>query len=348
MILEILKAGLLALEDYVGKHILTCLVPAFLLAGAIVSFINRSLIIKYLGSSASKHKAFFLSSISAIFLAACSCTIIPVASGLYYGGASVGAAFIVLWVAPAANILSLIYTGNILGSQLLISRIVSAFIMAWAVGYVMNSFFRVKDKFEFSEAMESPGEKIIQRDELILIFLILLSLLAPNYLGAGRTYLQKVLIWLILTLIMVLYAVFKISKEKTKAWLFETWFFVRLIFPFLLVGVFIVGVIGSLIPKIWVERWLGGNSLSSSFFATMLGAVSYFATLTEAPFVDTLMKMGMGKGPALALLLTGPGISLPNWIVVARVFGIKKALVYVPLIILLGTFTGWFFGNFIF
>ena len=172
MILEILKAGLLALEDYVGKHILTCLVPAFLLAGAIVSFINRSLIIKYLGSSASKHKAFFLSSISAIFLAACSCTIIPVASGLYYGGASVGAAFIVLWVAPAANILSLIYTGNILGSQLLISRIVSAFIMAWAVGYVMNSFFRVKDKFEFSEAMESPGEKIIQRDELILIFLI--------------------------------------------------------------------------------------------------------------------------------------------------------------------------------
>ncbi|CUS85377.1 hypothetical protein JGI16_108010 [Candidatus Kryptonium thompsonii] len=241
MILEILKAGLLALEDYVGKHILTCLVPAFLLAGAIVSFINRSLIIKYLGSSASKHKAFFLSSISAIFLAACSCTIIPVASGLYYGGASVGAAFIVLWVAPAANILSLIYTGNILGSQLLISRIVSAFIMAWAVGYVMNSFFRVKDKFEFSEAMESPGEKIIQRDELILIFLILLSLLAPNYLGAGRTYLQKVLIWLILTLIMVLYAVFKISKEKTKAWLFETWFFVRLIFPFLLVGVFIVG-----------------------------------------------------------------------------------------------------------
>ncbi|CUS85388.1 Predicted permease, partial [Candidatus Kryptonium thompsonii] len=107
-------------------------------------------------------------------------------------------------------------------------------------------------------------------------------------------------------------------------------------------------VIGSLIPKIWVERWLGGNSLSSSFFATMLGAVSYFATLTEAPFVDTLMKMGMGKGPALALLLTGPGISLPNWIVVARVFGIKKALVYVPLIILLGTFTGWFFGNFIF
>ena len=91
----------------------------------------------------------------------------------------------------------------------------------------------------------------------------------------------------------------------------------------------------------------GRNSLSASFFATLLGSVTYFATMTEAPFVDTLMKLGMGKGPALALLLTGPGISLPNWLAVAKVFGVKKALVYVPVIIITGTLMGWFFGNFI-
>jgi len=79
----------------------------------------------------------------------------------------------------------------------------------------------------------------------------------------------------------------------------------------------------------------------------MIGAVSYFATMTEAPFVDTLMKLGMGKGPALALLLTGPGLSLPNWIAIARVFGLKKSVVYVITIVILGTFVGWFFGNFI-
>jgi hypothetical protein len=76
----------------------------------------------------------------------------------------------------------------------------------------------------------------------------------------------------------------------------------------------------------------------------MFGAVTYFATMTEAPFVDTLMSLGMGKGPALALLLTGPGISLPNWLAIARVFGTKKALVYVPTIIVLGTLVGWLAG----
>jgi len=87
--------------------------------------------------------------------------------------------------------------------------------------------------------------------------------------------------------------------------------------------------------------------MAASFFATLIGAVSYFATMTEAPFVDTLMKLGMGRGPALALLLTGPGLSLPNWIAIARVFGIKKSFVYVITIIMVGTFVGWFFGNYV-
>lgn len=74
----------------------------------------------------------------------------------------------------------------------------------------------------------------------------------------------------------------------------------------------------------------------------------YFATMTEAPFVDTLLKLGMGKGPALALLLTGPGMSLPNMLAIAKVFGVKKAGVYILLVMILGTLVGWFFGNFIF
>ena len=105
--------------------------------------------------------------------------------------------------------------------------------------------------------------------------------------------------------------------------------------------------IGYLLPEAWIREWLGGNSLSANFLATVIGAVSYFATMTEAPFVDTLMGLGMGKGPALTLLLTGPGLSLPNWLAIARVFGIRQALVYVPTIIVLGTLIGWLFGNFI-
>ena len=83
------------------------------------------------------------------------------------------------------------------------------------------------------------------------------------------------------------------------------------------------------------------------FLAPLIGAATYFATMTEAPFVHTLMGLGMGKGPALALLLTGPGVSLPNWQAIARVFGLKMAFVCVPVIIVSGTLAGWFFGNFV-
>jgi len=112
--------------------------------------------------------------------------------------------------------------------------------------------------------------------------------------------------------------------------------------------VFIVGVIGKLLPQEVIKMWLGGSGIRASWLATVLGQIMYFATMTEAPFVDTLMKLGMGKGPALALLLTGPGMSLPNMLAIAKVFGIKKAAVYILLVMILGTFVGWFFGNFVF
>ncbi len=128
----------------------------------------------------------------------------------------------------------------------------------------------------------------------------------------------------------------------------ETWWFVRLIVPLLLAGVFIVGIIGALLPEAWVEAWLGGGSLRASFLATIIGSVSYFATLTEAPFIHTLMGLGMGPGPALALLLTGPGASLPNLLVVARIFGLKKATVYYVTIVVLGTLGGFLAGSLFF
>ena len=128
----------------------------------------------------------------------------------------------------------------------------------------------------------------------------------------------------------------------------ETWWFVKSIFPLLLLGVFLVGIIGKLIPEEWIRKYLGGEGIKQSFLATLIGAITYFATLTEAPFVHTLMKLGMGKGPALALLLTGPGISLPNWLAIGKVFGFKKILIYIPLIVILGTLIGWIAGILIF
>ncbi|MCX7981891.1 MAG: permease [Syntrophales bacterium] len=345
---ELLLAGIIALKDYVATHVLTCLVPAFLLAGGMVAFINQEAILNSLGRKASKIKSFSLASIASFFVAACSCTVIPVSAGLYFSGAAIGVSFIVLWVAPSANILSLIYTGHILGLEMVLARVVSSITMAFVVGWVMTVAFPQQEAA--AEEIEEPQKesRILTKKHLIFLLLIVLSLLLPNYIGQTGPYSLKLIIWALVTAVMVLFALRSLTKEEIKSWLRESWWFVKMIFPLLLGGVFLVGVIGKLLPDAWIRTWLGGNGLIPSFLATLIGAISYFATMTEAPFVDTLMKLGMGKGPALALLLTGPGLSLPNWIAIARVFGVKKSVIYVVTIVILGTFVGWLFGNFIF
>jgi len=340
---QLLLAGLSALKEYIALHVLTCLVPAFLLAGAIVSFVSRQTIIGYLGSAASKIKSFAIAGSGSFFVSVCSCTVIPVASGIYQGGAGIGPAFILLWVAPAANILALVYTGSILGPGMVAARLVAALSMSFVVGAVMLFAFR-KEEQQRALTIQTTGGKVMTKKDIVLLLMLVATLLAPNYAVRGGSYLAKVYVWAGVTAVAALYAWRVKTRDEIKGWLKESWWFVRTIFPLLLAGVFIVGIIGTVLPPEWIETWLGGAGLRQSFLATMIGAVTYFATMTEAPFVDTLMGLGMGKGPALALLLTGPGISLPNWLAIGRVFGFKKALVYIPTIIILGTFVGWVAG----
>ncbi|MBN1152142.1 MAG: permease [Dehalococcoidia bacterium] len=343
MLLNLIEGGLYALKDYIALHVLTCLIPAFLLAGGIVTFISREAIIGYLGAAARRLQSFGIAAGGSFFVAACSCTVIPVSSGIYYGGAGIGAAFIILWVAPAANILALTYTGSILGGAMVAARLVSALLMSVVVGAVMAYAFR-KEESTRTSTIEQKGGPLMERKSLVLLVLLVIWLLSPNYLVIQGPYWQKVVVWAIGLVAVAAYVAKNYSREIVNDWMRETWWFVRQIFPLLLAGVFIVGVVGALLEPAWVQAALGGEGLRQSFLATLIGAISYFATMTEAPFVDTLMDLGMGKGPALSLLLTGPGLSLPNWLAIARVFGRKKAMVYVPTIVVLGTLVGWVAG----
>jgi uncharacterized membrane protein YraQ (UPF0718 family) len=347
-LLGLIYAGLDALKDYIALHVVTCLIPAFLLAGAMVTFISKETIIYYLGAAAHKIKSFALASGGSFFVAACSCTVIPVSGGLYYGGAGIGPAFIVLWVAPAANILAIVYTGAILGSEMVILRILSALVMAFVVGWVMSFVFRREEAQRVKMDFNQGSKKIVAGKDIILLLLVVATLLAPNYLVQKGPYLHKIYVWAVGMVIIAVYT-FKVKPfEEIRQWMRETWWFVRIIFPLLLGGVFVVGVIGKLLPQQWVENWLGGSGVFASFLATVIGQIMYMATMTEAPFVHKLMGLGMGKGPALALLLTGPGMSLPNILAIMKVFGFKKGIVYVLLLTVLGTLVGWFTGNFIF
>ena len=140
------------------------------------------------------------------------------------------------------------------------------------------------------------------------------------------------------------------NTDETRGWLDSSWGFAKQILPLLFAGVLVAGALlgrpeqEGLIPSYWIERLVGGNSLQASLFASVVGAFMYFATLTEVPILQGLLGAGMGKGPALALLLAGPALSLPNMLVIRSVLGTRKTVVYVLLVVCAATATGLLFG----
>lgn len=140
------------------------------------------------------------------------------------------------------------------------------------------------------------------------------------------------------------------SDGEMQDWFSASWTFAKQIMPLLLIGVLVSGFLlgrpgqEGLIPSSWIVRLVGGNSLASNLFASVVGAFMYFATLTEVPILQGLIGSGMGKGPALALLLAGPALSLPSMLVIRSVMGTKKTIVYVSLVIIMATITGMIYG----
>ncbi|MFA5443346.1 MAG: permease, partial [Bacteroidales bacterium] len=142
---------------------------------------------------------------------------------------------------------------------------------------------------------------------------------------------------------------------ENREWTLSAWAFAKQIMPLLAVGVVTAGfLLGSthddvaipgVIPNEWVQWAVGGNSLLSNFFASIVGAFMYFATLTEVPIIQGLLASGMGKGPALALLLAGPSLSLPNMLVIRGVMGTQKTIIYVVLVVIMATISGLVFGG---
>jgi uncharacterized membrane protein YraQ (UPF0718 family) len=136
------------------------------------------------------------------------------------------------------------------------------------------------------------------------------------------------------------------AKDELRLWMSNTWGFAKMLVPLLYGGVFVVGFISVLLPEKQVAQWVGDNSLRSNLVASVIGAFWYFATLTEIPITQALMGLGMHKGPVLTLLLAGPALSLPSIIVLFKVMGYKKTIVFTSLVIVMSAIVGMFFGAF--
>ena len=346
---------------YAREHVLLCLVPAFFIAGAISVFVSQAAVIKYFGAKANKFLAYSVASISGTILAVCSCTVLPLFSGIYKRGAGLGPATAFLYSGPAINVLAIILTARILGWELGLARAIGAILFSVVVGFLMHLIFLKEERARHAEGDFQFGQeeetKPLWKTSLYLAsmvgILVFANWVKPQAGGSGAwafIYNTKwVITGLFLTaLIFMLIKWFK--KPELTGWVNATWGFAKQIMPLLLIGVVVAGFLlgrpghEGLIPSWIVEKAVGGNSLWANFFASIVGAFMYFATLTEVPILQGLIGSGMGKGPALALLLAGPALSLPNMLVIRGVIGTKKTIVYVSLVVVMATISGMFFG----
>ncbi len=357
-----LLEAFLMLQEYVREHVLLCLIPAFFIAGAIANFLSQGAIIKYFGAQANKVLSYAVASVSGTILAVCSCTVLPLFAGIYKKGAGIGPATAFLYSGPAINILAIILTARILGLGIGIARAAGAIVFAVVIGLLMHLIFIKDEKNRDTDpefALPEDDKKARSIWQTVLYFFTMIAIIVFVNWGKDESmplwsiiYKSKYIITgaFLLSLMYMILSWFK--KEELKEWTASTWIFAKQILPLLFAGVmaagFLLGRPGheGIIPSKWVARLVGGNSLRSNLFASVVGAFMYFATLTEVPILQGLLGSGMGRGPALALLLSGPALSLPNMLVIRSVLGTQKTIVYVVLVVIMATFSGMFFGHF--
>lgn len=397
--------GLLLSQDYARQHVLLCLVPAFFIAGAIGAFLSQAAVMRYLGAGAPKPVAYGTAAVSGTVLAVCSCTVLPLFSGIHKMGAGLGPATAFLYSGPAINVLAIVLTASVLGWQLGLARAVGAVLFAVAVGLAMHGIFRREEKQrQVTAAAELPVEersRPLWQNALFLASLVAILVFANwgrpqtdaglwwqiwahkwQLTGLAALALAAILVrglglawWKVAavgvpTLMLALLVpgvpevafgaavaglalVLQREGGELGAWLAGSWDFAKRILPVLFAGVFVAGVVlgrpghEGLLPSAWVETAVGGEGLVPTLFAAVAGALMYFATLTEVPILQGLLGSGMSQGPALALLLAGPALSLPNMLVVATVLGWRKTLTYVGLVVTFSTLAGLVYGNLI-
>jgi uncharacterized membrane protein YraQ (UPF0718 family) len=348
-------------KSYAREHVLLCLVPAFFIAGAISVFVSKASVVKYLGAKANKIVAYGVASVSGAILAVCSCTVLPLFAGIYKMGAGLGPATAFLYSGPAINVLAIILTARILGIELGIARGVGAILFSIIIGFLMHLIYRKEEVERTNGQMQMPevdsGRTLWQN---VIYFAAMVGILVfANWAKPTQQtglwhviYSAKWFITGIFGVLLVIVFILWFKKSEFNPWLNSTWSFAKQILPLLLFGVLVAGFLlgrpghEGVIPSAWVSKAVGGNSIRANLFASVAGAFMYFATLTEVPILQALIGNGMGKGPALALLLAGPALSLPNMLVIRSVLGTKKTIVFVSLVIVMATISGIIFGTF--
>ncbi|MBW9222151.1 permease [Methanothermococcus sp. SCGC AD-155-C09] len=342
--------------DYLSINRVIAITLSFLMAGGISVLINKRFILKYFGPNTPKRISYLIAAISGCVLAVCSCTILPLISSLYKRGGSIGPITTLLFSAPAINVLAVFYSAAVFGWDIGFLRALYAIAFSVIIGLTMEFLFEREDKEKKGVSIKGDVGNITFRPwyQTIIFFLIQLLMLititaSPKFVPSLNIpvydgILTKHIITAILLIILVVVVTRWYKPEEIKAWLLESYILAKMLFPLLIVGVSIAGLISAFLPPQYISGYVGGNAIFSNFIASLVGALMYFATLTEVPIVKTLMDLGMGVGPAMALLLAGPSLSIPTVLTISKVFGGARAITYLGLAVILSTFAGYVTG----
>jgi uncharacterized membrane protein YraQ (UPF0718 family) len=348
-VLTLLNVGITAVFEYISLHVLFCLIPAFFIAGAIAALFAKESVLKFLGPDANKFLAYGVAAVSGVLLAVCSCTVLPLFTGIYKRGAGIGPATTFLFSAPAINVLAIVYSAQKLGYDIGLARAVGAVLLSIIIGIIM-AFLYQKSLSEENKKQKAMPFVMTSQDggegrykyRTPLTFLLLVVILVFG--GWTIDWIIKGPVLLALVAATAITSYLWYSKDELKAWMGETWFLTKKIFPLLIGGVFFGAIILYLIPTSIIQTFVGGNSLPSIIMASVSAALMYFSTLTEVPIVGLLMGQGMGKGPALAMLLSGPALSLPSMLVITSIMGKKKGFTYIGLVLIMAILCGVIFA----
>lgn len=358
-VLQVLRGGAVAVLRYFAAHVLVCLLPAFFIAGAVHTFFSRHRVLALFSRRKGKIRSFLLASVAGSALSTSAKGVLPYFASVCRGKSGPGPAYTLLYSGPAVNVVAAALTFRVLGWQFGVARIAAAVAFSLIVGPVMGALWGHRPvnvgRYGVFEAADdytdslSPGRTAV-------FFALLVSVLAFALAQPGIRSLSgipglwgEVIAWIpaVLSLVGVVVVVDTwFTGKDLRRWLKETWQTALAVMIRLAVGVFIIGVFQALVPNRWVNVAVGGNRWLSNLISAVFGSVMYFATATEVPLTRTLLDMGAGFGPGLALLLTGPVLSLTGRVVMARAMGWARTAVYGILVLALSIIAGWVFGLF--
>jgi hypothetical protein len=286
--------------------------------------------------------AYLFAAGSGLILEVCSCTILPLFAGIWKKGAGFGPAMTFLFAGPGITLLSTPLTAAVFGVDFAITKLIFSIVIAIAIGITMEFLFR---KDVSTMPVDKTDKKLsLKKRGKMKPLLFFATLIMVMVFGTAPIDITLKILLVAISSVGVAFLSKYYNRSERVSWLKETWNFFKMIFPILLVGVFISGVLKEFIPQELIVTYLGENTILANLIAVLFGAVAYFPTLVEVPIAQMFMELGANKGPMMAYLLADPALSLQTMLVVSKIIKPKKTIAYASLIIIFSVIVGFIYG----